>query len=152
MILNSQCFSLSKSPILHHCFCFINIYDKPNSFSSPYTSEIALFVLPMMFISSAYPVNCTDLCNIVDEVCTYNCLITYSSAILKRLGASQSLCFKGAEVCPHSFLTSALESNNYTFFSLFQVSSTTIHNTVLNCSIDSSKCHLNNTFSKILYK
>ena len=106
----------------------------------------------MMFISSAYPINGTDLWNIVDVVYTDNCLITYSSAILKRLGASPSPCFKGAEAYPHSFLTSALESNNYTFFSLFQVSSTTIHNAVGNCSIDSSKCHLNNTVPKILYK
>jgi hypothetical protein len=64
------------------------------SFSFSCTSETVLFVLSIMFMSSAYPFNCTDLQNTVDVISTDSCLITYSNATLKRLRASPSPCFK----------------------------------------------------------
>jgi hypothetical protein len=42
--------------------------------------------IPIMFMSSAYPVNCTDLQNIVCSTSTEVYHIIYSSATVKRVG------------------------------------------------------------------
>jgi len=47
VILNSQCSSLSKSPVLHHCVSFISIYDEPNFFCS-------LFQFTIYILNNAY--------------------------------------------------------------------------------------------------
>ena len=64
------------------------------SFSPSYTADTAPFVLPIVFMSSAYSINCGDLWNVVDLCSTDSCLITYSSAILKWMGANPSPSFK----------------------------------------------------------
>jgi hypothetical protein len=97
---NCQYFAyLSSSPILYDCNCSfgtgVEIASLALSLSQLFINlRHSTLRSSILFVSSAYPINCTDMWNIVNLTCTDSSLITHFNAILKRFGAKPSRCFK----------------------------------------------------------
>jgi hypothetical protein len=108
MVLDSQCSSSSRSPALHHCFCFFNVDVKPHffcslSFNSPYTSEMALFVKGLLMDSLIWNMY---LCFWKE----YNCFATnyLKFSYIKLSVYTPWKRTDGVEIYLHSLLTSSL--------------------------------------------